>query len=82
METVEGGGVIVLLVSSLDSLTKLYTMSMDVHARFRTESHQQARRTGETRALCLSCTGASPAGGSARRPLTCLLVVAGDRSLQ
>jgi hypothetical protein len=43
METVEGGGIIVLLISSLDSLSKLYTMSMDVHARFRTESHQQAR---------------------------------------
>ncbi len=43
METVEGGGIVVLLVSSLDSLSKLYTMSMDVHARFRTESHQQAR---------------------------------------
>ncbi len=42
METVEGGGIIVLLISSLDSLSKLYTMSMDVHARFRTESHQQA----------------------------------------
>ncbi len=40
IETVEGGGIVVLLVSSLDSLTKLYTMSMDVHARFRTESHQ------------------------------------------
>ena len=43
METVEGGGIIVLLVSSLDSLSKLYTMTMDVHSRFRTESHQQAR---------------------------------------
>ena len=43
METVEGGGIIVLLVSSLDSLNKLYTMTMDVHSRFRTESHQQAR---------------------------------------
>ncbi|KAK3237670.1 N-acetyltransferase 10, partial [Cymbomonas tetramitiformis] len=40
IETVEGGGIIVFLISSLDSLSKLYTMSMDVHARFRTESHQ------------------------------------------
>jgi N-acetyltransferase 10 len=46
METVEGGGIIVLLVSSLDSLSKLYTMTMDVHSRFRTESHQQARGRG------------------------------------
>ncbi|KAG0616549.1 hypothetical protein M758_5G124300 [Ceratodon purpureus] len=39
IETVEGGGIIVLLLSSLTSLSKLYTMTMDVHARFRTESH-------------------------------------------
>ena len=43
METVEGGGIVVVLVSNLSSLTKLYTMTMDVHARFRTESHQEAR---------------------------------------
>ena len=49
METVEGGGIIVLLVSSLDSLSKLYTMTMDVHSRFRTESHQQARWRGAPR---------------------------------
>ena len=41
VETVEGGGLVVLLLSSLDSLSKLYTMAMDVHSRFRTESHQQ-----------------------------------------
>lgn len=40
IETVEGGGLVVLLLSSLDSLTKLYSLSMDVHARLRTESHQ------------------------------------------
>jgi N-acetyltransferase 10 len=40
IETVEGGGIVVLLLSSLDSLTSLYTMAMDCHARFRTESHQ------------------------------------------
>ncbi|CEG39118.1 n-acetyltransferase 10 [Plasmopara halstedii] len=40
IETVEGGGVVVLLFRTLDSLKQLYTMSMDVHARFRTESHQ------------------------------------------
>jgi len=39
IETVEGGGIIVLLLSSLSSLSSLYTMTMDVHARFRTESH-------------------------------------------
>lgn len=30
---------IVLLLSTLTSLTQLYTLSMDVHARLRTESH-------------------------------------------
>ncbi|KAJ6918949.1 LOW QUALITY PROTEIN: hypothetical protein NC651_013029 [Populus alba x Populus x berolinensis] len=42
METVEGGGLIVLLLRSLSSLTSLYTMVMDVHERFRTESHFRA----------------------------------------
>nr|XP_011461769.1 PREDICTED: UPF0202 protein At3g57940-like isoform X2 [Fragaria vesca subsp. vesca] len=40
LETVEGGGLIILLLWSLTSLTNLYTM--DVHDRFRTESHSQA----------------------------------------
>ncbi|XP_043271018.1 RNA cytidine acetyltransferase isoform X2 [Venturia canescens] len=40
IETVEGGGVIILLLQSVTSLKKLYTMSMDVHQRFRTEAHQ------------------------------------------
>ncbi|GBG87241.1 hypothetical protein CBR_g45300 [Chara braunii] len=39
IETVEGGGAIVLLLSALSSLSRLYTLAMDVHARFRTESH-------------------------------------------
>lgn len=40
VETVEGGGVVVILLNTLNSLKQLYTMSMDVHARYRTESHQ------------------------------------------
>ncbi|EDW86220.1 uncharacterized protein Dwil_GK16915 [Drosophila willistoni] len=40
VETVEGGGLIILLLKSLQSLKQLYTMSMDVHKRFRTEAHQ------------------------------------------
>ena len=36
----EGGGIIVLLLSSMDSLTQLYSLTMDVHARLRTDSHQ------------------------------------------
>lgn len=39
IETVEGGGMIVLLLSNLQSLTQLYHLSMDVHSRLRTESH-------------------------------------------
>ncbi|XP_020097537.1 RNA cytidine acetyltransferase 1-like isoform X2 [Ananas comosus] len=41
IETVEGGGLIVLLLRSLSSLSSLYTLVMDVHERFRTESHSQ-----------------------------------------
>ena len=41
METVEGGGAIVLLLSSINSLKQLYTLSMDVHARYRTHAHQK-----------------------------------------
>ena len=49
METVEGGGIVVLLLSSMASLTQLYGLTMDVHARFRTESHQEV--VGESRQL-------------------------------
>ncbi|KAK9824701.1 hypothetical protein WJX72_012506 [[Myrmecia] bisecta] len=41
IETVEGGGIVVLLLSTLDSLTQLYSLTMDMHSRLRTESHQQ-----------------------------------------
>lgn len=40
IETVEGGGLVILLMKSVDSLRQLYTMAMDVHERFRTEAHQ------------------------------------------
>ncbi|THH28263.1 hypothetical protein EUX98_g5927 [Antrodiella citrinella] len=39
IETVEGGGLVVLLLKSMSSLRQLYTMTMDVHARYRTSSH-------------------------------------------
>ena len=39
IETVEGGGIIVMLIKTLSSLRQLYSMTMDVHARFRTEAH-------------------------------------------
>ncbi|KAF2076961.1 hypothetical protein CYY_001737 [Polysphondylium violaceum] len=38
IETVEGGGLVVLLLKTMTSLKQLYTMSMDVHSRFRTEN--------------------------------------------
>lgn len=39
VETVEGGGIICILLHTVDSLKQLYTMTMDVHSRYRTEVH-------------------------------------------
>ncbi|KAI9228510.1 MAG: GNAT acetyltransferase 2-domain-containing protein [Piptocephalis tieghemiana] len=39
VETVEGGGMVVLLLRTMSSLKQLYTMTMDVHSRYRTEAH-------------------------------------------
>jgi N-acetyltransferase 10 len=39
IETVEGGGLVVLLLKGMSSLKQLYTLSMDIHARYRTEAH-------------------------------------------
>ncbi|CCX31909.1 GNAT acetyltransferase 2-domain-containing protein [Pyronema domesticum] len=39
IETVEGGGIVILLLKNMTSLKQLYTMSMDVHSRYRTEAH-------------------------------------------
>ena len=33
-------GIIVLLLRTVDSLQRLYDMTMDVHARYRTEAHK------------------------------------------
>lgn len=41
IETVEGGGLIILLLKTVKSLKQLYTLSMDVHSRFRTEAHHE-----------------------------------------
>ncbi|WVQ84360.1 hypothetical protein IAT38_006512 [Cryptococcus sp. DSM 104549] len=40
IETVEGGGVVVLLLKTMSSLKQLYAMAMDVHGRYRTDAHQ------------------------------------------
>jgi len=54
IETVEGGGIVVLLLQKMDSLQQLYTMAMDAHARFRTESqHDVAGRFNERFLLSL-----------------------------
>ncbi|ODV85033.1 hypothetical protein CANARDRAFT_28753 [[Candida] arabinofermentans NRRL YB-2248] len=39
IETVEGGGLVVILLKSMNSLKQLYTMTMDIHSRYRTEAH-------------------------------------------
>jgi N-acetyltransferase 10 len=41
IETVEGSGIIVLLLQNMTSLTQFYTMAMDIHDRFRTEAHAE-----------------------------------------
>lgn len=40
IETVEGGGMVLLLLKSMNSLKQLYTLSMDIHSRYRTEAHE------------------------------------------
>ncbi|PIL22780.1 hypothetical protein GSI_15475 [Ganoderma sinense ZZ0214-1] len=39
IETVEGGGLVVIMLKTMKSLRQLYAMTMDVHARYRTSSH-------------------------------------------
>ncbi|KAK3713249.1 N-acetyltransferase 10 [Vermiconidia calcicola] len=39
IETVEGGGIVLLLLKGMSSLKQLYTLSMDIHSRYRTEAH-------------------------------------------
>lgn len=39
LETVQGGGLIVILIHNMTSLKQLFSLSMDVHSRLRTEAH-------------------------------------------
>jgi len=39
IETVEGGGLVVMLFNTMTSLKQLYSLSMDAHSRYRTEAH-------------------------------------------
>jgi N-acetyltransferase 10 len=59
IETVEGGGIVVILLKTVKSLKQLYTMTMDVHTRFRTEAHHEVvPRFNERFILSLSdCAG-------------------------
>lgn len=55
IETVEGGGIVVLLLKTMTSLKQLYTMTMDVHARYRTEGrHDVTARFNERFILSLA----------------------------
>ncbi|KAL0478988.1 N-acetyltransferase [Acrasis kona] len=40
IETVEGGGMVILLLPGMTSLKQLYTMTMDIHQRFRPDGDQ------------------------------------------
>lgn len=39
IETVQGGGLVLLLLKGMNSLKQLYAMTMDIHSRYRTEAH-------------------------------------------
>lgn len=39
IETVQGGGLILLLIHTMSSLKQLFSLTMDVHSRLRTEAH-------------------------------------------
>lgn len=58
IETVQGGGIVILLLQTISSLRQLYTMSMDVHSRYRTEGNHEAVARFNERFL-LSLTGCS-----------------------
>lgn len=60
IETVEGGGLVVLLLKGMKSLKQLYTLTMDVHSRYRTEANDDVTARFNERFLlslgsCQSC---------------------------
>ncbi|KAL1311617.1 hypothetical protein AAFC00_001728 [Neodothiora populina] len=60
VETVQGGGLVILLLKGMTNLKQLYTMNMDVHARYRTEAHNDVTARFNERFLlslgsCDSC---------------------------
>ncbi|KAL4441117.1 hypothetical protein ABPG74_002067 [Tetrahymena malaccensis] len=55
IETVEGGGFVIMLFKTMSSLKQLYTLTMDVHNRFRTDQFQDVEpRFNERFILSLS----------------------------
>jgi N-acetyltransferase 10 len=55
IETVAGGGIVVFLFNTMTSLKQLYTISMDVHERYRTDSNKDVEpRFNERFILSLS----------------------------
>jgi N-acetyltransferase 10 len=40
IETVSGGGAVILLIKTMKSLKQLYSVVMDAHSKFRTEAFQ------------------------------------------
>ncbi|MCJ1377560.1 killer toxin resistant protein [Xylographa soralifera] len=60
IETVEGGGLVLLLLKGMTSLKQLYTLSMDIHSRYRTEAHDDVTARFNERfilslGICESC---------------------------
>jgi len=60
METVEGSGIIIFLLRSMDSLRQIHSMAMDCHSRYKTESHQTVegrfnKRLVESLKTCANC---------------------------
>lgn len=60
IETVSGGGLVIILLKSMTSLKQLYTMSMDIHSRYRTEAHDDVQARFNERFLlslgsCSNC---------------------------
>eukprot|EP01127_Copromyxa_protea_P002844 TRINITY_DN12778_c0_g1_i1.p1 TRINITY_DN12778_c0_g1~~TRINITY_DN12778_c0_g1_i1.p1 ORF type:complete len:1030 (+),score=308.71 TRINITY_DN12778_c0_g1_i1:16-3105(+) len=43
IETVSGGGLVILLLKTMQSLKQLYSVSMDMHNKFRTEAHGEVK---------------------------------------
>lgn len=54
IETVQGGGVIIFLLNNMTSLKQLYTLTMDVHDRYRTDAKEVEPRFNERFMLSLS----------------------------